>query len=124
MSISAPRSPGQEPLQPARKLSVTCADFKPLRRNTLLGFATIHVAELRLTIHDVAVHQKGAARWAQLPANPQIRDGSLVKDGSGKVQYFSIMEFDGREVRDAFSRAACSAVLERAPHAFDEELGP
>jgi hypothetical protein len=31
------------------------------------------------------------------------------------------MDFDSREVRDAFSRAVISAVLDRAPYAFDDE---
>jgi hypothetical protein len=44
---------------PVSKLTVTCADWRPLKRNTLLGFARIRVVELGLTIHDVAIHQKG-----------------------------------------------------------------
>jgi hypothetical protein len=31
------------------------------------------------------------------------------------------MDFDSREVRDAFSRAVVQAVLERVPDAFDGE---
>ena len=65
------------------------------------------------------MHEKGEARWAQLPAKPQLKDGAQVKDATGKAQYINIMEFDGREVRDAFSRAVVQAVLERAPEAFD-----
>jgi len=74
---------------------------------------------LRLTIRGVAIHEKGDARWAQLPAKPQVKDGALVKDpGTGKIQYTPIMDFDGRAVRDAFSAAVINAVLERAPEAF------
>jgi hypothetical protein len=92
-----------------------------LVRNTLRGFAEISVAEMRLRIRDVAIHEKGESRWAQLPAKPQIKDGSLVKDVTGKVQYVHIPDFDSREVRDAFSRAVVQAVLERAPEAFNGE---
>ena len=35
---------------------------------------------MRLTIRDVAIHEKDEARWAQLPAKPQVKDGALVKD--------------------------------------------
>lgn len=108
-------------VHPAGKLTVTCESFHPLVRNTLRGFAEIRIAELRLTIHDVAVHEKGESRWAQLPAKPQIRDGVPVKVSGGKIQYFPMLEFDGREVRDAFSRAVVQAVLERAPEAFNGE---
>jgi hypothetical protein len=105
------------------KFTVTCGSFHPLIRNTLRGFAEITIAEMRLTIRDVAIHQKGDARWAQLPAKPQIKDGALVKDATGKVQYIHIMDFDSREVRDAFSRAVVQAVLERQSEAFDQHGG-
>jgi hypothetical protein len=110
-------------VRPAGKLTVTCEGFHPLVRNTLRGFAEISIAELRLTIRDVAIHQKGEARWAQLPAKPQVKDGALVKDATGKVQYVNVMEFDSRAVRDAFSRVVIDAVLNRAPEAFDEHGG-
>jgi hypothetical protein len=103
------------------KLSVSCRAFHPLHRNTLRGFAEIRIDELCLSIRDVALHQKGDARWAQLPAKPQVRDGALVRDDSGKVQYIHMMDFDSRAVRDAFSAAVINAVLEFAPAAFDDE---
>jgi|SRR6516225_7211127 len=76
--------------------------------------------ELRLEVRDVAVHRKGAARRAQLPAKPQVRDGALVKDDAGRVQYVHIMDFDSRDVCDAFSRAVIAAVIRFAPDAFQE----
>jgi hypothetical protein len=54
------------------KFSVAITDFRPLHKNTLRGFATIRIPELRLEIRDVAVHEKGSSRWAQLPARPQL----------------------------------------------------
>ena len=102
------------------KLTITCSEFRPFHRNTLRGFAEIEIAELQLTIKDVAVHAKDGARWAQLPAKPQVRDGALVKDASGKVQYSPVMDFATRAVRDAFSAAVIRAVLEHARDAFAE----
>jgi hypothetical protein len=102
------------------KLTVRCDDFRALRRNTLFGFAVVTVAELKLTIRDVAIHQKADSRWAQLPAKPQVKDGALIKDAStGKIAYVPVMEFTNKAVRDAFSQAVISAVLEHAPDAFD-----
>jgi hypothetical protein len=106
------------------KLTVTCAGFHPLVRNTLRGFCSVEITELKLTIHDVAVHEKNESRWAQLPAKPQIRDGELVRDDAGKIQYWPIMEFESRAVRDAFSAAVIRSLLEFAPHAFDLEDVP
>jgi hypothetical protein len=106
------------------KTSLTCSDWRPLHRNTLRGFAQIEIKELRLKIHDVAVHEKDGRRWAQLPAKPQIRDGTLVTGDDGRVQYYPVMSFDTREVADAFSRAVIAAVLEHSPRAFDTEERP
>jgi hypothetical protein len=102
------------------KLTVTCADWRPLRRNTLRGFARVRVAELELTIHDVAIHEKNDRVWAQLPARPWIKDGALVTDDSGKTQYSPIMEFGRKEVRDAFSRAVIAALAAAGHKVFGE----
>jgi hypothetical protein len=99
-------------------MKITCQDWRPLHRNTLRGFAIINIKELRLTIRDVACHEKNGQRWAQPPAKPQIKDGTLVTDTAGKLQYSPVLEFDSRAVRDAFSRAVVAAVLARDPAAF------
>jgi len=106
------------------KLTVTCTAFKPLHRNTLIGFASIHIAELRLTIHDVAVHQhEGGARWAQLPSKPMLdRTGVPKRNAQGKIEYSRLFEFDSRAVSDAFSKAVIDAVLAFEPRAFDVEF--
>jgi hypothetical protein len=105
----------------AQKLTIRCDDFRALRRNTLVGFAVVTIAELKLTIRDVAIHQKADSRWAQLPAKPQVKDGALIKDAAtGKIAYMPVMEFTTKAVRDAFSQAVIAAVLEYAPDAFNE----
>jgi hypothetical protein len=102
------------------KLSVSCRAFHPLHRNTLRGFCEIHIDEIKLSIRDVAVHQKGESRWAQLPAKPQVRDGTLIQDAAGKIQYTALLDFDSRAVRDAFSAAVIRALLDFAPTAFED----
>jgi hypothetical protein len=102
------------------KLTVTCAGWQPCRRNTLVGFASVGIAELRLLIRDLAVHEKGGKRWVGLPAKPQLKDGELVRDAAGKLQYAPIMQFGSRAVADAFSDRVIEAVLAYAPDAFDE----
>jgi hypothetical protein len=103
--------------------ALRCTEFKPLVRNTLRGFAEISVAELRLTIKDVAVHRKGERCWAQLPAKPFVKDGMLVKGDDGRIQYFPILSFDTRAVADAFSAAVVHAVRRLVPEAFDDVRG-
>jgi hypothetical protein len=47
---------------------------------------------------------------AALLARPWIKDGAVVTDDAGKAQYSPILEFDRREVREAFGRAVIAAV--------------
>ena len=101
------------------KLTVTCVDWKPHRKGTMRGFASVEIREMRMTIHGIILHQKGANRWAGLPGKPQIdRDGNLVRDG-GKIKYTPVIEIADREVRDAFSHRVCEAVEAVAADAFE-----
>jgi len=97
------------------KLSIECLDFRPLQKGTLVGFATIRIAQMRLTIKDIAIHDKEGRQWAQLPAKPQIdrEHRGIVKDG--KLQYTTILQFDTKDVADAFSAAVLNAVKTRVP---------
>ena len=106
------------------KLSITILDFKPLHRNTLQGFATIRINEMRLTIKDVAIHVKGDSRWAQLPSKPMIdRDGAVIRDReTGKIAYANIFEFTDRATRDAFSHAVIAALIDSFPRALTVEM--
>ena len=101
------------------KLTVICSDWRPLRKNTLLGFAKVHVVEMDLVVHDVAVHESHGKRWAQLPSRPWVRGNEVVTDDSGKIQYSPLLEFPRKEVRDAFSQRVIEAVLEAYPRALD-----
>ena len=76
-------------------LTVTVTEFKPVDRNSLKGFATVRIAELRLSIADVAVHQQDGTRWAALPSKPT---------------YLQIFSWDSRPVADAFSSAVWLAL--------------
>lgn len=100
------------------KTTLTCQEWRALKRNTLQGFAKIQIEELHLIISDIAVHEKEGRRWAQLPARPQLRDGVPVTDTAGKVAYFPTMQFANRDVANAFSSAVCAAILRHDPSAF------
>jgi hypothetical protein len=106
-----------------QRFTITCTDFRPLRRNSLRGFAIVHIDELKLTIHDIAVHQHDhGARWVSLPAKPVVdRDGSPKRTGDGKIEYVKLFSFDNRAVADAFSSAVIAALLERDAKAFERE---
>jgi hypothetical protein len=100
------------------KLNIVVTSFRAIAKGSLIGFAVIRVVEMRLVVKDVAIHQRGNERWAQLPAKPQIdREGVAIRK-DGKIQYSTILEFDDRTVRDAFSGAVIAALLEHEPNAF------
>jgi hypothetical protein len=105
------------------KFTVKVTDFRPCHRNTLRGFATVHVDELKLTIHDIAVHQHdNGARWVGLPAKPVIdSSGNVKRSSDGKLEYVRMFTFDARAVSDAFSAAVIAALLDYDQKAFDRE---
>jgi hypothetical protein len=101
-------------------MSIICEKWTARRSNTLLGFADVLLEQTHLRIHDVAIHEKGGRRWAQLPGRPMIdREGLVLRDEQGKTKYATILQFETRQASDDFSRACIAAVLERFPAAFD-----
>ena len=65
-------------------MQVSLTDWRPLRRNSLLGFASIRVGAL--LIKDVTLHSNKGKRWAGLPAKPRINaGGEIMKDERGKI---------------------------------------
>jgi hypothetical protein len=110
-------SPSRE--QPP-KLTVTCTEWRPYRKNTLRGFANVTINEMRLEIRDVGIHVRGERRWAGLPARPMIKDGRVVTGDDGKPEYAPVLNFVSRAVADRFSEAVIDAVLRHRPDALDE----
>jgi hypothetical protein len=104
------------------KLSVQVENFKPLRSNSLYGFAHLLIPEIRLRIKEASVHQSHGRQWIGLPAKPQIdREGRVRHDDRGKTAYVNILQFTDRDTGDAFFYRAIEALLEAFPRAFDEE---
>ena len=103
------------------KLTITCTEFEPFTRNTLRGFATIVIAELKLEIREVSVHEhERGARWAHPPSRAVIdKDGIARRDTeSGRIKYVNMFEFTDKATREAFSRAVIDALLRAFPNAF------
>jgi hypothetical protein len=110
------------PLRPPSKLSVRIEDYRPWRSNTLFGFTTVVIPEVRLRIIDLTAHASHGRRWIGLPGRPQITAGGVVrKDERGKPLYSPVLQFVGRDVADAFSDRVVEALLVEYPRAFDAE---
>jgi hypothetical protein len=100
------------------KFTITCTAWRSVKKNTLLGFATVRIAELRFTLVDCPVNMSHGKIWASPPSKPRIKDGEVVIGDNGKPQYDPVMAFDGREVRDAFSQRVVEAVTRFDPNAL------
>jgi hypothetical protein len=104
------------------KLAVEIENFRPQRSNTLYGFATVFIPELRLRIADCPVHEKTGKRWVNLPARPQVtKEGTVRRDDNGKTLYATVIEFTDSKVRDAFSERVITALLAGFPEAFEDD---
>ena len=67
-------------------------------------------------------HSNGS-RWCALPAKPMLDSSGIARRNAdtGKIEYATVFEFEGRGTRDAFSAAVVRAVIEFDPQAFDRE---
>jgi hypothetical protein len=81
---------------------IECIAWRPMEKNTLLGFATLRLAS-GLIIVDATLHQKNGARWVSMPARPWT-------DTQGITRYASIIDFIDKETRDRFSKTATAAI--------------
>jgi len=101
-------------------MTVTCVEFKPMRKGALCGFATFELQPTGLRIKDCTAMLSHGQRWIGLPSKPQITAERTVRLVDGKPQYTNILEWLSRERADAFKAAALAALLEFAPDAFDD----
>ena len=98
-------------------MPVTLLSWKPLRRNSLRGFAKVRIGRA-LILHDVTLHSAEGKRWASVPSKPQLdTSGTALRDDRGKIKYAPVVEWLDREARDAFSEGVIAAVEREHPGA-------
>lgn len=107
------------------KLAVECTEFRRFRKNSLLRFAELRLPDLRLLIRGVSINETSGRRWVGMPSKPMVdKEGNQLRDERGKVKYLAFLQFDTREVANAFSDAAIRAVLAHDPSAFEDAPSP
>lgn len=100
-------------------MPVTLAGWKPLRKGSLLRFATVRLGR-SLTVHDVPVLSSGGRRWAALPGKPQIDGDGRVRTGdNGKALYTPVLEWCDKQTRERFSQAVIDAIEREHPGALE-----
>jgi hypothetical protein len=93
-------------------MSIIASDWRPMERNTLLGFLTLTLAPSGIVLRECALHVKGERRWIGLPGKPLLdQDGRHRTDAAtGKKAWVPLVEVTGKTERERFQRAALAAV--------------
>jgi hypothetical protein len=100
---------------------MTLRSWKPIRKNSLIGFASVTLP-IGLEIDDIAVLMTAGKAWASLPAKPCVtKAGTIARlPGSSKPQYVAILRWRERELSQGFSERVVDLIRERDPAAFDD----
>ncbi|SIQ46336.1 MULTISPECIES: hypothetical protein [Acidiphilium] len=97
---------------------LTITEWKPLRRNSLRGFATVTLPS-GMILHEILIHNTPDGPWAAPPSKPMIgRDGVAMKDAAGKARYSPIISFADKATRERWSSAIIAALLASYPDAL------
>lgn len=100
---------------------IEIVEWKSMRRNSLLGFATVRL-RMGLIIADITIHSSNGKRWASLPSRPMVdRDGNAMRDrATGKIRYSPILNWSDRDTADRFSAAVITALEAAHPQDLKE----
>lgn len=110
-------------MSPAEKPLLRLVSFKPLRKNTLRGFATVELP-IGLKISDIPILIGKNGPWAALPSKPQVGPDGAQRRDNGKPLYVPILEWRDRELSNRFSNAVIELVREAEPDALDDGGAP
>lgn len=99
-------------------MAVTILEWRPMKRNSLLGFASIQLGALK--IKDVTVNTNSGRLWAGLPSKPMVdRDGNAMRNDQGKIRYVPLLEWDSKAAGDRFSASVVAALEVAHPGATE-----
>jgi hypothetical protein len=94
--------------------TIKILDWRPLEKGSLRGFAKVQFGS-GLQMSDVGIHVQGTKAWASPPSRPMIdRNGSVMRDETGKVRYSPVIGFFNHGTRSSWSRQIIAAM--RAAH--------
>jgi hypothetical protein len=101
----------------APKPRMKLLEWRPMRKNTLHGFAVVELPS-GLVVRDISLHQKAGKWWASLPSRPVLdAEGKHVSNHAGHRQYSALLGWRDRNLADRFSAALIELV--RAEHPAD-----
>ncbi len=98
--------------------AVTIRDWRPMRKNSLLGFARVELPS-GMIIADVTILVGERGPWASPPSKPMMgKDGVALTDDKGKIRYSPVIEFASKEIRDRWSVGVIEAMRASHPEVF------
>jgi len=77
--------------------------YKPVGKNTLVGYVDIFIPKSGMEIYGCTYHKKGSQEWISFPSREYT-----TKEGEKK--YASYVRFRERNHQDAFSREVIAAI--------------
>lgn len=94
--------------------------WRPVAKGALRGFATAALSSIRLKLVDCPVYMSNGKTWVALPSKPVLdRHGKQKTGANGKPAYVAVLEWQSRELSDAFSKAVIAAIRQKYPDALD-----
>jgi hypothetical protein len=97
---------------------IVIRDWKPLRRNALLGFVKVEFPS-GMIISDVTILTSERGAWASPPSKPQVtKEGVQMKDANGKAKFTPIIEFRDKATRELWSNSIIAALRRAHPEAL------
>lgn len=107
-----------DPAAPEPPPRIALVEWRPMRRESLRGFATVRVSP-GLVVHDLPVHKSSERLFALWPGKPQVgTDGRVLVDEHGKRRYSPIIEVPDRDLRERLSNAIITLVQRHDPQAL------
>jgi hypothetical protein len=88
-------------------------------KNTLVAFVKAE-APSGVVYEGCGLHVAGSRIWCSPPSIPWVRDGELVRDAKGRVQYSPIVSFANHGVRSRWSDQIVAAVRRTYPDLLPE----
>lgn len=79
-------------------------NYKPINKNTLVGFVDISIPQFGLEIYGCTHFKKGSQEWVSFPQKEYT-------DKEGVKKYLSIVRFKDRNESDKFSKEALQAIM-------------
>jgi hypothetical protein len=103
-----------------RRKRVRLLKFVPLRKNALRGFCDIELP-IGMRIFGCPVLVSRGRAFATFPGQPLLDRAGHHVQIDGKGQFTKIMEWNSRDLSDAFSKALVALVREQYPDALTDQ---